>query len=205
MTPDGVASPWSRAWSLVRAAVAIACAVLLFGFAWLLRFNDPGGVVRRPHRRSLLLPGARLADPVRRSAGARLRRSRRAALLLRRRGGAAAVRPRHAVGDRLLASRCWRPARSACFWLAHARRRARWCSALAGAACFRSCSTPRFYNYPKILVYVAGHPAAVALRRSARASGGCAAGALVTAVGVPVPPRSRRVRRLAHSASCCCC
>jgi hypothetical protein len=43
MTPDGVASPWSRVWSLVRAAAAIACAVLLFGFAWLLRFNDPNG------------------------------------------------------------------------------------------------------------------------------------------------------------------
>ena len=34
---------WSRAWFTVRVAAALIFSALLFGFAWLLRFNDPDG------------------------------------------------------------------------------------------------------------------------------------------------------------------
>ena len=166
MTPDGVASPWSRVWFAIRATAAVVLAVLLFGFAWLLRFNDPSGsfafltddhffyVVRGWQILFGDLPVRDFVDH-----GAPLFYYGAAAVQqLFGRGTLSeivfcvTVLAACAVGVFLLAARA-----SGSLLLG------------AGAALFQILLGARFYNYPKILVYVLAIPAlwAVADRQSA--------------------------------------
>ena len=147
---------------------AAATAAVAFRSRLAAALQRPGRLVRRAHRRSLLLPDSRLADPVRRSAGARLRGPRRAALLLRRRRGAGIVRARHAERDRVLVSGAGAQRGDDVFWLC-GRASGSIVLGLVGALFF---VLPRaaLLQLPEVPVLRGGHPAAVALCRRARRS-----------------------------------
>ena len=150
------ASPWSRARSAIRVAAALALAALLFGFAWLLRFNDPNGgfaYLTDDHFFYLVrgwqilfgdLPVRDFVDhgaPLFYYGGAAVQQ-------LFGRGTLSeivfcvTVLAACAVGVFLLAARA-----SGSLVLG------------AGAALFQILLGARFYNYPKILVYVLAIPA----------------------------------------------
>lgn len=146
---------WPRVLLVAGAAFAFACAALLFGFAWLLRFNDPDGsaaFLTDDHFFYLVrgwqilygdLPVRDFVDhgaPLFYYGGA-------AVQLLFGRGTLSeivfcvTVLAACAVGVFLLASRA-----SGSLLLG------------LGGAAFHVLLAPRFYNYPKILVYVLAVP-----------------------------------------------
>ena len=149
-----------------------------------------GRLVCGTDRRSLLLRRPRLADPVRRHPGQGLRGPRRAALLLHRGCGAGPLRPRHGVGagvfdDDAVGERGDHvPAR-------HARSGS--ISAGLAACLLHVWLGPRFYNYPKVLVYAVAIP--LLWRFADRPSAQLRVWlAVLTVDRVSLPARPRRVR-----------
>jgi hypothetical protein len=156
MTPPGVATRRSGTIRALRAVAATAIAVLLFGFAWLLRFNDPDGsaaFLTDDHFFYLVrgwqilfgdLPvrdfvdhGAPLYYYVAAVVQMVFGRGTLSELVF-----SVTVLAGCAVGVFLLAMRA-----SGSLWLG------------AGAGLFHVLLAPRFYNYPKILAYVLAIPA----------------------------------------------
>jgi hypothetical protein len=138
----------------VRTAATVAIAVALFAFSWLFRFNDPAGSFAglTDDHFFYLVRGWQILYgdlPVRDFVdhGAPLYYYLAAAVQMVSRG---------TYSELVFSTTLIAAGAAATFWLA-ARASGSLLAGLAGAA-FQVLLSPRFYNYPKILVYTAAIP-----------------------------------------------